>query len=60
MMDTDREGYVFAEERANTVGFALYRHGAHGDYLSTAVDRVPAGYEWVANIGWIMRPEPGN
>jgi hypothetical protein len=55
--DPVREGYVFSSERANTIPFRLYRHPVTGDYLSTVDDRVPAGYAWVADIGWIMRPE---
>lgn len=55
--DSVREGYVFSSPRDSTVPFRLYRHAVTGDYHSTVDDRVPAGYAWVSDIGWIMRPE---
>jgi ADYC domain len=54
-----REGYVLAWERSGTIPFRLYRHAGTGDYLSTTDNRIPDGYGWVANIGWVMAPEPG-
>jgi hypothetical protein len=59
VQDPEREGYVFSWQRTDTIPFRLYRH-VNGDYLSTVDARVPPGYAWVADIGWIMAPEPGN
>jgi hypothetical protein len=56
--DPDREGWVFSWQRAGTVAFRLFKNAATGDYVSTIDDYVPAGYTWVANIGWILPNEP--
>lgn len=50
------EGWVFTAQRNGTVAFRLWQ-GPSGDYVSTIDARVPGGYTWVSNIGYVAAPE---